>query len=94
VVRKNTRFWNVSGARIEGGIFSGIKVTTGSIQSILRGGLAFATPDNEETGPPAQPGDHFTLHEKAMKEWMDWNPDVVLLELEESKKILEQIDKE
>jgi paraquat-inducible protein B len=92
VVRKNTRFWNVSGARVEGGIFSGIKITTGSLQSILRGGLAFATPDNEETGPPAQSGDHFTLHEKAEKEWMDWNPDVVLLELEESKKILEKID--
>ncbi len=92
VVRKNTRFWNISGAKIEGGIFSGLTISTGSIETIMRGGIALATPDNEKTGPAASPGDHFTLYEEADKEWLDWNPDVVLLELEESEELLTPIN--
>ncbi len=83
IIRENTRFWNVSGARIEGGIFSGITVSTESLEAIMKGGIAFATPDNEQVGNQAQAGQHFFLYDKPEKEWLDWSPDVVLLEEEQ-----------
>lgn len=92
LIRQNTRFWNISGAQIEGGIFSGIKVRTGSLQSILKGGIALATPDNEKSEPSAKAGDVFELYEDPKKEWLDWSPDVILFELDESQsKLLEMV---
>lgn len=79
IVRKNTKFWNVSGIKVEGGLFSGLTVASESLQSILKGGIALATPENEENGGPVEPGERFTLHDKAEKEWLDWNPDLVLM---------------
>ena len=82
VVRGNTRFWNVSGATIEGGLFSGVKVSTESFEAAMKGGIALATPDGEKVGA-ASAGDHFNLYDDVKKEWLDWNPDIILLELEE-----------
>ena len=79
IIRKNSRFWNVSGTRIEGGIFSGLTIATESFEAFMKGGIAIATPDNEVSGPPVGPGHHFTLFEKAEPAWLDWNPNVVLL---------------
>ncbi|MBW1636101.1 MAG: MCE family protein [Deltaproteobacteria bacterium] len=86
IIRNNTKFWNVSGARIEGGIFSGITVSTESMESIMKGGIALATPDNEQTGAPAAAGQHFSLHDKVKKEWLDWSPDIIVLEEDKGKK--------
>lgn len=44
LVRTNSKFWNVSGIKIDVGLFKGAKVRTQSMQSILEGGIAFATP--------------------------------------------------
>lgn len=96
VIRSNTKFWNISGAKIEGGIFSGLTISTGSFESIMRGGISLATPefDDKKEGEPAQSGDHFTLHDDPKKEWLDWNPDVVLLELEDSEKFFQEQNKQ
>lgn len=91
IIRENTRFWNVSGAKIEGGIFSGITVSTESLEAIMKGGIAFATPDNEQVGNQAVAGQHFSLYDKPEKEWLDWSPDVVLLE-EEQREQLEKLN--
>ena len=88
LIRSNTKFWNVSGATIKGGLFSGVTVSTESFEAIMRGGIALATPEDEKIGGAAAPGDHFRLHDKAKEKWLDWNPDIILLELEESKAIL------
>ena len=86
IVRDNTRFWNVSGAKIEGGLFSGITLSTESLEAIMKGGVALATPDNEQIGAAAKPGQHFSLHDKPEKSWLDWNPDIILLEEEQRGK--------
>ncbi|MBW2660366.1 MAG: MCE family protein, partial [Deltaproteobacteria bacterium] len=83
IIRDNTRFWNVSGAKIEGGIFSGITISTESLEAIMKGGIALATPDNEQVGAAATPGQHFSLFDKPEKAWLDWSPDIVLLEEEQ-----------
>ncbi len=85
VIRQNTRFWNVSGTKIEGGIFSGLSVTTASLDAVLRGGIALATPNNEKTGAAVKTGAQFTLYDEPEKEWLDWNPDIVLLQAEQAR---------
>ncbi len=80
IIRENTRFWQVSGARIEGGIFSGVTISTESLTSIIRGGIALATPDGGSTGSAISAGHLFPLHDQPEKQWLDWSPDVVLLE--------------
>jgi paraquat-inducible protein B len=59
LVRKNTRFWNVSGVQIEAGL-SGIRVETESVISMLAGGIAMSIPDDKE--PPSENGQEFWLH--------------------------------
>ncbi len=80
IIWKNTRFWNVSGARLEGGLFSGVTVSTSSLEAIMRGGIALATPNNGQTGSARISGYHFILHDQPEPEWLDWNPNIIVLE--------------
>ncbi len=50
LVRNNTRFWNVSGIRVDAGIFSGVEIDTESLESIIAGGIAMATPESDKAG--------------------------------------------
>ena len=79
LIHENTVFWNVSGIRVAGGLFSGLHVNTESIESILVGGIAFATPEGEAMGAPVEPDHHFILHEKMNKSWLAWKPDIELV---------------
>ncbi len=74
LVRENTRFWNASGIRVKAGIFSGVKIKTESIESIVAGGIAFATPEGKEMGRYVESGKHFRLHDKPRDEWLGWQP--------------------
>ncbi len=78
LVRTTTRFWNASGIRVDAGLFSGIDVKTETIEAILAGGIAFATPEGEEIGIPVSQGHHFKLYEKAEDEWLEWQPAIAL----------------
>ncbi|MFH0782706.1 MAG: MlaD family protein [Pseudomonadota bacterium] len=80
IIRENTRFWQVSGTKIEGGIFSGVTVSAESLTAIIRGGIALATPEGEQTGAAVSSGSHFPLFDKPEKQWLDWSPDVILLQ--------------
>ena len=51
-VSDNTRFWNASGVDVTLDA-SGFKVSTQSVVSILLGGIAFATPADQELAPAA-----------------------------------------
>ncbi len=78
LVRQGSRFWNVSGVRINAGIFSGVKVKTESVEAIMAGGIAFATPEGEDMGPTVAGGTHFTLYKKAEDDWLEWSPKIPL----------------
>ena len=47
LVRTTSKFWNVSGVKIDFSLFKGAKVKTESMQALLEGGIAFATPDKQ-----------------------------------------------
>jgi len=78
IVHQGTRFWNVSGIEVSGGVFSGIRVQTQSLEAIVQGGISLATPEGKAMGPPARDGDHFLLAARAKKAWQAWQPDLLL----------------
>lgn len=78
LVRSGSRFWNASGIGVDAGLFKGVKVRTESLEALLEGGIAFATPNNPEMGGPAQPGQTFALFDEPQDMWMQWAPKIVL----------------
>ncbi len=70
----NSKFWNGSGINVKAGLFSGVKITTESLEAIIAGGLCMATPEGEAMGPRALPKQRYKLHKEAKKGWLDWQP--------------------
>jgi paraquat-inducible protein B len=76
LVRDKTRFWNASGIGLDMGLFSGLKLRTESLESVLSGGIAFATP--ERSGEPVADGHVFDLAENPSNDWLTWAPQIPL----------------
>ena len=76
LVTDDSRFWNVSGLAIEIGALKGIEVHTQSVQALIQGGIAFATP---RIAHPAAIETSFLLHKKAETQWLQWNPSIPLI---------------
>jgi paraquat-inducible protein B len=77
LVRSNSQFWIIKGADIKGSIFSGLSLKLGSVQSLLTGGIAFATPD-KDTGGLVQDGTSFVLHDGSEDTWLKWRAKILL----------------
>ncbi len=85
LIRENTRFWKASGTKIKGGLFSGLSISTESLESLLTGGIALATPGNSKMGKRVDDNHLFTLYEEAEDEWLDWQPSITLVDKEKSQ---------
>ncbi|MCG3759970.1 MCE family protein [Vibrio cincinnatiensis] len=71
LIRKNTVFWNTSGVDVSIGL-SGANIKSGTFDSLVRGGIAFSTPEQKQLQAPAQSGDAFYLHPSAQDSWKHW----------------------
>jgi paraquat-inducible protein B len=78
LVRENTVFWNASGIGVSWSLFKGLHVHTESLESILAGGVAFATPDNDKMGKRAKQNAVFPLYAEVKDEWLKWKPTIKL----------------
>lgn len=78
LVHTGSRFWNTSGVGVDAGLFKGVKVRTESIETILAGGVAFATPEVKDMGKQAINGQTFALFDDAEDEWLEWAPKIAL----------------
>lgn len=76
LVKTNTVFWNATGIDFDFGWFSGAQLRTGSVQSLIAGGIALATPDLP--GEDVSDGTVFDLHDSPRKEWYQWAPAIPL----------------
>jgi len=76
LVRADSVFWNVSGARVSAGLFKGVDVRVESLRALVAGGIAFATP--LRPAAPAKDGTVFPLHGNPRKEWLQWAPHIAL----------------
>ena len=74
LVYSNTKFWNSSGINVKAGLFSGVKINTESLESIVIGGVSMATPEGDNRGKRALQGQHFKLHDEAKECWRAWQP--------------------
>lgn len=72
LVRANSVFWNASGLQAHFGLFSGLDISVESLEALLAGGIAFATPD--EPGPQVGNGAAFRIVAKAKEDWLSWAP--------------------
>ncbi|MDP5253329.1 MULTISPECIES: PqiB family protein [unclassified Vibrio] len=70
LIRENSVFWNASGIDISLGL-SGAQIRAGTLDSVLKGGIAFSTPE-ESLQPQAQSGRSFLLHEHVQEAWLTW----------------------
>jgi paraquat-inducible protein B len=59
-VRQNSRFWNASGVNLKLSA-AGLELDTGSLVSIITGGIAFDTPDSRNSAERAPADTEFTL---------------------------------
>lgn len=74
LVRAGTRFWNSGGVNMKIGLL-GARIQTTSLESLVSGGVSFATPDTDSVaGERAQEGADFTLQKEAEKSWLEWRP--------------------
>lgn len=76
LVRGGSRFWNSSGFGFDFGLFKGATVRTESLETLIEGGIAFATPDGDKMGNPARPQQTFALFDEADPEWLQWAPKI------------------
>ena len=78
LVRSGTRFWNTSGFDFDVGLFRGATVRTESLETMIQGGVAFATPDGDRMGTAARPEQTYPLFDKFEEEWLTWAPKIPL----------------
>lgn len=78
LIRENSQFWHSSGINMNINLFGASKIRTESLESVLSGGIAFATPNNEQMGEPLASGSFFVLHDEPNDQWLQWNPIIPL----------------
>ena len=78
LIHSGTRFWNTSGITVDAGLFKGVKLRTDSLESVLEGGISFATPEAPLMGNPARAGQTFMLNAEPKDEWLQWSPKIAL----------------
>jgi paraquat-inducible protein B len=76
LVRTNTKFWNTGGFSFKVSLFGGAVLKDTSLESLITGGVAFATPDDAALAPPAPKDTQFTLTSEPEKDWLKWSPKI------------------
>ena len=77
LVRPQSRFWNAGGMAMKIGLL-GAQLRSTSLESLLAGGVAFATPEEAAAAAPAPEGTEFTLADDEEKSWLKWQPKIAL----------------
>ena len=74
LVTTKSRFWNTSGISIKGGLIKGIDIHSESVETLLSGGIAFATPENKNKqakGGQSTNGNEFYLFEEPEQDYQN-----------------------
>jgi paraquat-inducible protein B len=75
LVRTSSRFWNTGGFSFKVNLF-GAQLKDTSLESLVSGGVSFATPDAAPLAPAAEPGARFKLASDPEAEWTKWYPKI------------------
>jgi paraquat-inducible protein B len=74
LINQSSQFWDASGIKLDIGLFSGAQLETGSLETILAGGIAFATHDTTSGSNGIDATSRFPLHKNMQDEWIQWQP--------------------
>jgi paraquat-inducible protein B len=85
LVRTTTRFWNTGGFSFKVSLFGGAQLKDTSLESLVTGGVAFATPDAAPLAPAAPADAMFTLAAEASPDWLKWAPRIPILSPESAE---------
>ncbi len=77
LVNSGSKFWNTSGINIEAGIFSGVNINSESIETLIAGGIAFASPALEELEHLGKVTS-FILHTEVDNDWLEWQANIAI----------------
>lgn len=75
-MRDNSRFWVASGVGVDWGLFSGLSVRADSLDALIEGAVAFATPNRP--GDRVSGGHGFALESEPDSKWFEWDPSIPL----------------
>jgi len=75
LVRTSTKFWNTGGFSFKVNLF-GAQLKDTSLESLISGGVSFATPDTPPLAPAAEAGAHFGLASEPDKDAGKWSPKI------------------
>ncbi|MGC4071696.1 MAG: MlaD family protein [Nibricoccus sp.] len=79
LVRTDSRFWNAGGFSFKVGLL-GAELKNTSLESLVSGGIAFATPDsadkNGRMASVAEEDTVFKLQTEPDKDWLSWRPKI------------------
>ena len=78
LVNGGSKFWNTSGINVEAGIFSGVNIDSESIETLISGGIAFASPELDADDETLTNTDSFILHQELDEDWLEWQPNIVI----------------
>ncbi|MDH3347497.1 MAG: MlaD family protein, partial [Desulfobulbaceae bacterium] len=78
IIHSGSKFWLTSGIQITGGLFSEFQVSAESMESLLKGGVGVATPDDKHMGRSAINKDTFPLNPQVDPKWLNWSPSLPL----------------
>ncbi|GAA0823847.1 hypothetical protein GCM10009111_34130 [Colwellia asteriadis] len=78
LVNDTSKFWNASGLSVEAGLFSGVSIDSESIETLIAGGIAFATPQSQSNNDELPV---FILHQEPENEWLSWQTKIPLMPL-------------
>lgn len=74
LVNQSSQFWDLSGIKVDVGLFSGAKIEAGSLESILAGGIGVVTEQVSSIDNQIPSGKRFVLHRKMETQWSEWAP--------------------
>ncbi|MFT5788541.1 MAG: paraquat-inducible protein B [Shewanella sp.] len=74
LINKTSVFWDLSGVKVDVGLFSGAQIETGSLETILAGGIGIATKDMTTTDNMIESKYRFSLNSKLDPLWLEWAP--------------------
>lgn len=81
LITSNTKFWDISGVQMELGA-SGVKVSTGSLETLLTNGVTFGIPEGMPVGEQIEERSFFDIHPNyasASEERFKFNAQYVIL---------------
>jgi paraquat-inducible protein B len=61
LITSNTRFWQINGVEVDLSA-DGIRIETGTLQTLLSGGISFDIPAGQPVGEPVTERQYFTIH--------------------------------